>query len=390
MVVIWLVQFLTVMGFSFAIPFAPFYIQELKPSKFLPLDIWVALFGACAYLSMALFSPVWGAVGDRFGRRLMLIRANFGGALILILMSFAPSVGFLICLRTMQGVFSGVYPAAQTLISIYTPLERRGLALGALSAALYGGMLSGVTIGGFCADAFGYRAAFLIAGGIVFTGFLAAFFGTRENFTKPEAVSMKPKMRLPSFGSAWMILGLIGAIAATRLLGHNFLPLLVEEIHGGVAGAATWTGLLSGTCCVAGVLAGVIIGHLADRISPPKIGMVTALLAGIMMLPQGLAQSFAVLFPARAGMVFFAGGLEPVFQIWLAKSTPESQRGAVFGWAASAKYVGWALAAIVSGVVATVFGVRWIYLLAIAPFLALIPLIYLTVRKIKENDERCR
>ena len=75
------------------------------------------------------------------------------------------------------------------------------------------------------------------------------------------------------------------------------------------------------------------------------------------------------------GPYMYAGGLDPVFQIWLAKSTPDKIRGVVFGWALTAQCVGWILAASLSGVIATFIGLRWIYAGGCFMFFLLVPFI---------------
>jgi MFS family permease len=86
-------------------------------------------------------------------------------------------------------------------------------------------------------------------------------------------------------------------------------------------------------------------------------------------------------------MVFFTGGLDPVFQIWLAKSTPDKIRGIIFGWALSANGIGWAFGAACSGVVATCLGIRWIYGVGAFLFLLLIPFIKYAAGKLENTHD---
>jgi MFS family permease len=74
-------------------------------------------------------------------------------------------------------------------------------------------------------------------------------------------------------------------------------------------------------------------------------------------------------------MVFCAGGLEPVFQVWLAKVTSVERRGSAFGWAATARSFGWFAAPLVSGLVASGFGLRAIYFVGGVQFVLLVFLI---------------
>lgn len=384
--VIWLSQFFSIMGFSFALPFAPYYIQDLGVTDPVRLKLWVSVFAAATPLTLAVFSPVWGALADRYGRRIMLLRANFAGAVVVALMGLVQSVGTLIVLRLMQGVFTGTMTAAQTMVSVNTPERRSGLALGALSAAVFSGGMVGAFVGGFVADWLGFRHAFLAGGGLLLAAGLLVLFGTsesvdREGDEEDAAARLKPAAR--EMEAVMPILVLIVAMAFVRQFDSAFLPLLVQEIHGSLRGVSVWTGSLSAAGGVAGLLAGPLLGRLADRISPPRIGKLSALGAGLLMIPQGLTTGFLVLFGARFGTVFCAGGLDPVFQIWLAKITPPERRGLVFGWSGTARSIGWVLAPLVSGVVAADLGIRAVFFTGAVLYIALIPAISFAVKKLQ-------
>jgi len=152
--VIWVSQLLSIAGFFFAIPFGPYYIQELGVQDPAEIKFWVALFGAAPALAMAVFAPVWGTLADRFGRRLMLLRANFGATIVICLMGLIQDVEVLIILRLLQGALAGTIVAAQTMVAAYTPENRSGAALGALSAAVYSGSMAGTFLGGIFAEYF--------------------------------------------------------------------------------------------------------------------------------------------------------------------------------------------------------------------------------------------
>jgi DHA1 family multidrug resistance protein-like MFS transporter len=377
-------QFLSIAGFSFAIPFAPFFMQEeLGVSDSVHLRLWVSAFNAAVPLTMTFFAPIWGAAADRYGRRMMLLRANFAAWIVLTLMGFSRNVEMLVLLRALQGAFTGTITAAQAMVAADAPPERSGRALGGLTAAIFSGSLAGVALGGVCAEWFGYRVAFYISGTLLLAAALLVLFGTREPMPQadPEPVAEEPE-HTGRFHGLWPILGLILAISFVRSFDGAWVPLLVQEIHGSLEGASLWTGLLSAGGGVAGMAAGIILGNLADRVPPPRIGKYSSLFAGLLMIPQALAHSFGLLFAARFGAMFCAGGLDPVFQIWLSKRTPAHKRGSVFGWASSARSIGWMLAALSGGVVAAWFNIRTTFLIGAVFYLLLIPAITIGVRRL--------
>ena len=127
---------------------------------------------------------------------------------------------------------------------------------------------------------------------------------------------------------------------------------------------------------------------LADHFSPPKIAKFSAILAALFLVFHWLAQGFVVLSVAHFGMTFFAGGLDPLFQIWLSKETPPEKRGTVFGWAATARSVGWVLAPSMSGWVASGFGIRAIYIVEAIIFIGFVPLISWVTKTLSANHHQ--
>jgi len=376
---IWLAQFLSIMGFTFCLPFAPYYLQELGITDPVKLKLWVALFAAATPAGLAIFSPIWGAMADRFGRRPMMLRANVAGAVVLTLMGHVHSALMLVGLRLLQGMVTGTLTAAQTMVASLAPADRSGLALGTLSAAMFSGSMAGASLGGLFASHFGYARTFQAAGGILLLSSLIILLATEEQFERPAPAPGEDarwiRFRMPRLGHAWPLLFLILTMATARQFDMAFLPLLTQEIHGGLEGVSVWTGGLFAVGGLAGLLAGITLGRLADRASPQRIGMLSSAAAGAAMLVQGLSYTFALLFPARFAVMFAAGGLDPVLQSWLARITPPQRRGFVFGWAATARSAGWILAPLLSGVIASAFGLRAIFLAGALLFLALIFLI---------------
>jgi DHA1 family multidrug resistance protein-like MFS transporter len=387
--VIWTSQLLSIAGFFFALPFGPYYIQELGVQDPERVKFWVALFGAGPALSLAIFSPIWGTLADRYGRRLMLLRAYFGGVIVLALMGMVPNVEMLIVLRLLQGALAGTMVAAQAMVAAYTPEARSGVALGSLSAAVYSGSMGGAFLGGMFADYFGYRQAFFASAVLVFIGGLLIFFGTKEDFIRPKPVlsenGLRQRKTIADLRYVWPIMILIAAMGFSRQFETSFFPLLIQQMLGTLQGAAFWTGTLSAFSGAAGFLAGIVFGRLADHFRPPKIAQFSAAVAGLFMFGHGLARTFLWLSIARFGMTFCAGGLDPVFQIWLAKETPPEKHGAVFGWSATARSTGWFLAPLISGLVASGLGIRPIYFVGTFLYAGLLPLISWVSRALAAN-----
>ncbi len=385
LVFIWLSQFFAIMGFSFALPFAPFFIEEeLGISDPQALNLWVAVFSAAAPLTLAIFSPIWGALADRYGRRMMLLRSYVGGTILLFLMARTTSVEMLIVLRLAQGILTGTMTAAQTMVSTQTPSARSGTALGALSAAVFSGIMAGSFAGGMFAELFGYRNAFMLSAVFLAAAFILVLFGVREWFEPLNKLPRSWRTRTArvriQLRPVFPLLGLILLLAFVVNVEKPWIPLLVRAIHGSVDGAAAWTGFLFAACSIAGFLAGPLLGMLADKMSSAHLARYCALGSGILMIPVAFASGFPALFMFKFGAAFFGGGIDPMMQVWLARTTSASQRGLVFGWAATARSLGWLLAPVVGGAVAATLGVRPVFAVTAVLLMLLYPVIGIVAR----------
>ena len=392
MVLVWASQFLSIMGFSFALPFAPYFLQkELGVVRHGELQLWVALFSSSTAVTMGIAAPLWGLLADRFGKRVMLIRANLAGAVVMSLMGAAQTPLMLIVLRLLQGALTGTMTAAQAFLAGEMPHERRGLALGGLSAAVYSGGLSGAFLGGLVAHWTGYREAFYASGALLLAAGLLVLFCTRETVVaagrQPVSADAETNARVrwrDLSTTFYGVLAMIGAIALVRQFDMAFLPLLVQDIYGSLDGVSLWSGALYACSGLAGLLAGLATGWLSDHFNPLRLVVWAALLAAVFSGWLMAVHSFAVLFPIRFFMVLCAGALEPALNVWLAKRVPEARQGVAFGLASTTRSIGWAIGPLLAGLVAAV-NLRAVFGAGALGFLGLALLFALGLRVRRQN-----
>src|SRR6202034_3328589 len=98
------------------------------------------------FFTAALTAPLWGRLADRYGRKLMLIRASLGMAVAMSLMGMAHTVWQLVALRLLAGLLGGYASGSTILIATQTPKARSGWALGTLSSGIMAGSLGGPLI----------------------------------------------------------------------------------------------------------------------------------------------------------------------------------------------------------------------------------------------------
>ncbi|MEJ2211214.1 MAG: MFS transporter [Anaerolineae bacterium] len=151
--VIWVAELVAIAGFSVVMPFLPYYVQELGITELHEVELWSGVLFATQAVAMTIAAPIWGSLADRYGRKMMVQRAMFGGAVVISLMGFVDNVWQLAALRALQGTLTGTVPAATTLVASSAPRERSGYALGLLQMAVWTGASVGPLLGGLVADA---------------------------------------------------------------------------------------------------------------------------------------------------------------------------------------------------------------------------------------------
>ena len=354
-------QVLCMIGFSFVMPFVPFYIRVLGVDDPGMVAIWAGLLGTGAGLSMGIMSPVWGWLADRYGRKPMVQRAMFGGAVVLTLMAFARSVHELLALRIIQGAITGTVAASVALISSVSPKARLGFSLGLIQTAVFSGGSIGPYIGGIVADHFGYRVPFGVTGGLLFTGGLLVLFGVRERFVRPDPAQRAhstPVRQILRARGLKMLLLVYCLMNLSGSFAMPIFPLFVEQIVGTPDRAASETGILLAITGIASAFAAVMVGRFSDRLGYKTMLVTCTAIAGALCIPHAAAHSIWHLVVLRILFGLGAGGMIPSMNALVATFVPRRNIGQAYGFAAAASALGWATGPALGGLAASVFGYR--------------------------------
>ncbi len=388
LIILWITQFFAAIGFSLSMPFAPYYIQDLGVTDADMVKIWTTVVTAGAPLTMALVSPVWGMLSDRYGRKPMVLRATMGAGLILSCAAFAPNVYIFAFLRVIQGLFSGVASAVITLVACNTPTQRQGLALGSLGSAQFSGNMFGLFIGGFMADRFGYANTFLISGAVLFLSAFLVFFFVHEKFTRVILKHRQKKQtvreRFTSLGPGTVLLALVLWMSITRRMDGGLLAIYIQELYGSLDGVAIWSGIINATGSLGALLAGIGGSLLIDRFHPKRLLYINSLGASVAMILIAMATSHLLLIPFRFLLMIFMAGFDPILNTWLSKVTPSHKKGVVFGFAQAAKSTGMTIGPCLGGLIAWLLSTRMVFWAAAVMFLLLI----LVTRQVTAKFER--
>src|SRR3954467_11230589 len=122
-------SFTTIVAMTLLLPFLPLYVEELGVSDHAALVGGSGAAYGGAFLSAALFAPLWGRLADLYGRKLMLIRASAGMAVAMSLIGLSQNVYQLVFLRFLAGLLGGYSSGSIVLVATMTPKDRTAWAL---------------------------------------------------------------------------------------------------------------------------------------------------------------------------------------------------------------------------------------------------------------------
>lgn len=271
----------------------------------------LGLFGTLWALMQFVFSPVIGALSDRFGRRRVILLSNVGLGLDYILMALAPSLGWLFAGRIISGITAASISTANAYIADVTPPDKRAGSYGLLGAAFGVGFVLGPALGGLLGQV-NVHLPFWVAAALSLTN---ALYGL---FVLPESL---PPERRKAF--QWKSANPVGAVrflrsnpealalASVHFL-SNFAHIALPNVYVLYAGYRFgWDERMVGlTMACSGVCMLVVQGALVRPVVK-RLGERRALLLGLMFGALG----FAIYGLAPTGPVMVCLGF-PVMALW--------------------------------------------------------------------------
>ncbi len=311
---------LDMLALGMIIPVLPRLVVDLMGGDTPGAAQILGLFGTAWALMQFVFSPVLGALSDRFGRRPVILLSNLGLGLDYVVMALAPNLGWLFAGRVLSGVTAASISTAYSYIADVTEPAKRSAAFGMLGAAFGLGFVLGPAIGGLLGG-MDPRLPFWAAAG---ASLLNALYGY---LILPE--SLPPDRRSPFMLRKANPVGAIAMLTSkrelARLAAAQFLSQLAHvalpsvfvlyasyRYHWDERGVGlTLAAVGVASMIVQGGLTGPIVRRIGERAT-----MLLGLFAG--------AAGFAIYGLAETGTWFWAG--IPVMALWgLASSAIQGQ-----------------------------------------------------------------
>jgi DHA1 family tetracycline resistance protein-like MFS transporter len=268
------------------------------------------VFGTAWALMQFVFSPVQGALSDRFGRRPLILMSNFGLGLDYILMAMAPTLVWLFVGRLISGITAASISTAYAYIADVTPGEKRAARFGLLGVAFGAGFVFGPALGGLAGN-ISPRLPFWIAAALSLANALYGWLVLPESLpakrrTRFSLRRANPLGALALLRSQPQLSGL-ATVNFLSNLSHASLPsigvLYMQYRYGWDERTVGFTMAGVGLCAM--IVQGGLIGRTVQR-----FGERTTLIMG---LGFGVA-GFAVFALAPTGVLFWSG--IPLLSLW--------------------------------------------------------------------------
>ncbi|MFW7432261.1 multidrug efflux MFS transporter [Vagococcus carniphilus] len=360
----WVGCFFTGASFSLVMPFIPIYIEQLGAPQN-KIEFYSGLSISVTALSGAIFSPIWGNLADRRGRKLMMLRAAAGMTITMGSLAFVPNVFWLLVMRFFNGVLAGYIPNATAMIASQAPREKNGWALGTLATGAVAGNLIGPSMGGFLAETVGIQNVFLVTGAILLANTLMTLFFVKEDFqpiAKKNMVSTKEvfkSVKKPSVLIGLFITTLILQIGITSI--SPILTLYIRDLGGEMDNILFISGLIVSVAGVSTFISSPILGKIGDKVGNQRVLFCGLIFSLICIFPMSMVQTPFQLGLLRFFMGFSTGALMPSINTLISKLTPVEGVSRIFSFNNMFTNLGQVMGPLVGSTVANGYGYRSVF-----------------------------
>ena len=323
-------------------------------------DIGVGLAVGMSSPMALVAQPFAGRIGDRHGRRILMVTGALVMAIAVAGYTIAGSLAVLIALRLVTGVGEAlVFVGSGTIVADIAPFDRRGEALSIYTIGFWGGLAIGPIAGEAILGSDRFDLVWFAAAAC---GVIAALVGLAIPETRPETTEQSsgklihPAAIRPGLVLVAAVLGFAGF--------YTFLALYARDIG------------LDGVGSIFLLLAVIIVGirivgrRLPDRLGPQRAASVALVLLAVGLTIVGLWNTPTGLY---VGAAVFAVGQAlafPSLMTLAVEGAPPADRSSVVGTFTAFADVGFAVGAVSLGAVANVAGYDGVFLAAAAASLA--------------------
>ncbi|MFD0695597.1 MFS transporter [Paenibacillus sp. GCM10027628] len=337
--ILWVANFAIMCGMNLVLPFLPLYIEQLGVHQLADVERWTGWVVAAQFITSFLTQPLWGAIADKRGRKIMLLRAGFGMAVVTALMGIVSAPWQLLALRLLNGIFSGFISMAVSLQASITPTEHSGRALGTLQTGAIAGSLIGPLIGGLLAEVIGYSRVFFFTGALMLCASIVVLIFIHEDHKPASTKKTKQRMQWSLFRP---LLPVFAASLITQVGMMSIEPIVTVYAKTLYTGShlELLAGLVVAITGIANLFGAPTLGRLGDHIGQRRTLILALTMAALAFIPQAFATGVTMLLVGRFLLGLFIGGMIPSLNVLVKKLAPVQIQGTAYGFNTSSLFLG--------------------------------------------------
>ncbi|HEY8477777.1 MAG TPA: MFS transporter [Chloroflexota bacterium] len=363
--------FLAAFAYATTIPAVPIFLFDLLEGDLQAASFWTGLAFGANPLGTALTGPLWSALGDRWGQRVMVLRAFAALAVATALTPLAADPLQVLGLRFAIGALGGYSAALLAAAASDSPPHRVGRAVGATQAAQILGQVVGPLTGGGLLVVVGPTPVFFVAAALFVVAivfFALAYRPSRERGGAPKreapTLGLLEVLRSSGLGPLFVVIFVVAFVERSL---DPLLPFYLQAY----GAPRSLVGLLAGVGVALGGLTAALAaawgGRLGDAQRPRALTL-GLLLCGVLCLVALVANLWWHLLLYRALVGVAAGAVPSVVYALAAGRAASGRRGTTVGLLYSAGLIGWAVGPPLAGSLVG-WDLRAIFVVSLALFL---------------------
>jgi len=325
-------------GFSLVLPLLPFLVGKYLPSQqvVVGMSALMSVFAACTFFA----APVFGALSDRYGRKIILIISLMGSVTGYVLFGIGGALWILFLGRIIDGLTAGNISTLFAYISDSTVPEERTRWFGYIGAVMGIGKIGGPALGGLLGS-ISIGLPFFVTAGFIFLSGLAVYFLLPESLAPEKRTK---HLTLHSFNTfshfkdifslkKVKLLLILGVLFYTGLgiFQFNFIIFLKDIYKWGPLFIGTLLTLV-GVCEI--ISRALLLPWLLKYFNERSIGIAGLIGFGIglgLILASIYIHSVVVIALAVIFIISGEGLFDPTYNGKLSQSVDESKQGKLQG-----------------------------------------------------------
>ncbi len=303
---------------AYAIGTTEFVIVGLLPTVATDLDITLPLAGLIVSvyaLGVTFGAPILTALTGKLGRKPLLIGLM---ALFIagnVLAALAPSYGMLLAGRVLSAFAHGVFfSVGATIAADLVAPDRRASAIAMMFMGLTVAIVTGVPLGTFIGQTFGWRATFWAVAALGLVAFAAIAFLLPSNLRREKPAGLLEQVRVLGSGRLLIVFAMTALGYGGTFVTFTFLSPLLQEITGFSANTVSLVLVLYGAAIAFGNIVG---GKVADRDPVKALAVLFVAQAIVLVTLTFTAPSPVLALVTLAALGFLSFATVPGLQLYV-------------------------------------------------------------------------